>query len=284
MVGTTPGGQQQVANARAHPVAQQFAPSVAADPLFECSTARWFRARVGPAALRNYERIAYDLVIAPTQGRGTHDVDFETARLDRHHWLYVRAGQAHRWGPSIYEADLILLQPAAGTIHWQPGPRVITFTDDQLADVASLLEFAKIERSRPDPQVMAATRELLFGWLRLGAPSERLEPLCINFRNLLEVRVVDVRTVDRYASMLGCSPKELTAACRRAGCAHPKKMIDAALHLEAKRLLCQANASPPAVASFLDFDDRQFARFFKRHERQGLESWMVEHLSHPVRG
>lgn len=254
----------------------RYQPSVS-DPLFECSTVRWFRAQVGPAHLYSYERSPFDLVIAPTQGQGVHEVDFEEVNVDRHHWLYVRAGQAHRWGPPTYEADLILLQPAPGIVHWLHGPRSIVFTDTQLADVAPLLEFAKIERSNQDPVVMRVTRDLMFGWLRLGDRNGKTEPLCADFRNLLEVHVADVRSVGHYATMLGCAPRELIDSCRKAGCGHPKKMIDDALLLEAKRLLIQPNGSPAAVASFLDFDESRFSRFFKRHEGQKLSSWIEQH-------
>ena len=254
----------------------RYQPSLS-DPLFESSTARWFRSQVGPSRLFTYERSQFDVVIAPTQGRGTHEVDFETAHLDRHHWLYIRAGQAHRWGPSTYEADLILLQPAGSSVHWQPGPRTIVFTDAQLADVAPLLEFINVQREHADPVVMSTTRDLIFEWLRLGERDVKLEPLCIDFRNLLEVRVTDVRTVDHYAKLLGCTTRELVDSCRKARCAHPKKMIEQALLLEAKRLLTQPNGSVGAVASFLGFDEARFARFFRRAEGQRLDSWIAQH-------
>lgn len=269
MVDANLSGQQLATFVRYQPTA--------GDPPFECSTIRRFRALAGPTRLQNYERVRFDVVIAPTQGRGTHDVDFETFHLDRHHWLYIRAGQAHRWGRPLYEADLILLQPAARTLQWQPEPGPITFTDAALADVEPLLTFAKVARANPDPVVMDQTRQLLFHWLRLGR-SIPGDPLVVAFLDLLDVRAVDVRDVAAYAALIGCPMRELVRACRAAGTDHPQKLIDSAVVLEAKRLLAQPNGSVPVVASFLGFDESQFRKFFKRTAGQKVDKWTDQHL------
>lgn len=271
MVRTTPTGQLAPRFERHSPVS--------GDPLYEFSTFRSFRAQVGVDGIARRERIAFDLLIAPTRGRGSHEVDFQTTHLDRNHWLYVRAGQVHRWGPVTYEADLVVLQPVTGAAHWQPGPHRITFTDPQLAELRPLLDFAKVDRTNPDPVVMEVTRDLLFEWLQRGATQHKQNPLHAGFQNLLELHVVDMRSVDDYAVILGVTRRELADACRSAGGRHPQKMIDDALLLEAKRLFAQSNATVPAVASFLGFDTHSFDKFFRRAEGQRLDRWLSANLT-----
>lgn len=251
---------------------------VAGDAPFEVSTFRRFRARVGASAIQRRERIAFDLVIAPTRGRGSHEVDYRTVHLDRNHWVYVRAGQVHRWGPVTYEADLIVFEPLPGTAHWRPGPHPITLTDPQLDEMKPVLEFAKIERTHPDQRVMEVTRDLLVEWMLRGTSESVEDSLYSRFQNLLEVQVVDQREIDHYAKALGVSTSDLVAACRAAGDRHPQKMIEAALLLEAKRLFAQPNASVPAVASFLGFETADFARFFRRLEGQRLDRWLSQNV------
>ncbi len=248
------------------------------DPPFECLGLRTFRWQVGPGILFRHKRIQFDLVIAPTQGRGTHIVDFTPVNLDRNHWLHIRPGQTHRFVRSNFEADLILFQPISAAPR-EPGPRTLQFTDDQLDNLAPLLNFIKIDRGgRGDRRVMSVTRALLIEQLKLDARPANHQPLCEEFQRLVEMRVTELRSVSDYAALLSCSTRDLAHACRRSRAGEPQKIIDQALLLEAKRLLSQQNATVANVASFLDFGEASFVRFFKRTNGQRLTDWVDEHL------
>lgn len=249
--------------------------------LFECATLGELQARVAPERLRQVERIQFDLIIAPTRGSGEHEVDYIRAPINRHHWVHIRAGQAHRWIPDGYEADLILLEPLIGNGLWHPGPRVIFFDSAQLRDVAPLIEFLRMQnRPRIDPVVMKTTRDLMVEWFRLdGDDLGTDDTLYIEFRNLLERRVTELRSVGKYAELLKTTPRALKRACRQAGAGQPKDLIEQALVLEAKRVFAQPNATIENVASFLGFTDvDHFVGFFRRVDGQTPTQWAARHL------
>lgn len=249
--------------------------------LFECASLSELRQRVTHDQLQRPERIQFDLIIAPTAGNGEHEVDFIRAPINRHHWVHVRAGQAHRWILGGYEADLILLEPLPDNSLWHPGPRVIFFDTDQLRDVASLMAFLRTQnRPRVDPVVMEVTRDLMVEWFRLdGDLLESDNQLYDQFRNLIERRVTEIRSVEGYAELLGASPRALKRATRQAGADHPKALIEQGVVLEAKRLFVQSNATIERVASFLGFDDvASFVGFFREVDGQTPTQWLAQHL------
>lgn len=249
--------------------------------LFECATLRELQERVSPEQLQRPERIQFDLIIAPTVGSGEHEVDFIRAPINRNHWVHIRAGQAHRWLLGGYDADLILLEPLPDNSLWHPGPRVIFFDNEQLRDVGHLMTFLRTQNRRNiDPVVMQVTRDLMVEWFRLdGDLIDSDNQLYDQFRNLIERRITEVRSVEGYAQLLGASSRSLKRACRQAGADQPKVLIEQGLVLEAKRLFVQSNATITNVASFLGFDDvASFASFFRRVDGQTPTQWQAQHL------
>lgn len=249
--------------------------------LFECATLRELQERVGPDQLQRAERIQFDLIIAPTVGHGEHEVDFIRAPINPHHWVHIRAGQAHRWVLGGYDADLILLEPLPDSSLWHPGPRVVFFDNDQLRDVARLMAFLRTQnRPRIDPVVMSVTRDLMVEWFRLkGDPFASEHEVYTRFRNLIERRVTELRTVEEYAQLLGASPRALKRACREAGVGQPKTLIEQGLVLEAKRLFVQSNATLSNVTSFLGFPDvESLVHFFRRVDGQTPMQWQAQHV------
>ncbi len=249
--------------------------------LFECASLRELRARVSPDQLQRPERIQFDLIVAPTSGAGEHEVDFIRAPINRNHWVHIRAGQAHRWIVGGYDAELILLEPLPDNSLWHPGPRIVFFDNDQLRDVSQLLAFLRTQnRQRVDPTVMQVTRDLMVEWFRLdGDLLDSDNQLYDQFRNLIERRITEVRSLEGYAKLLGESARAVKRACRQAGAEPPKVLIERGLVLEAKRLLVQSNATIPKVASFLGFDDVQsFIGFFRRVDGQTPTQWHARHL------
>ena len=246
---------------------------------FECFTLEDLRRRVGAAELSGLQRLHFDMVIACTQGRGSHEVDFETVDLDRHHWLHVRAGQVHRWHLGDYQATLILLSRPATARHWRPGPHVLVLDDDQLHDAEPLLQLAQ-HRRRTDigPAAVLAIRDLLVAWLGLDRAEPAVgDPLYADFRALLERQATAVRTVEFYAGRLGCSPRTLGRACRRAGAPSPKRLIDEAVLLEAKRRLALPGATATATAEALHFSEvTNFTKFFKRLASIAPSEWVAQ--------
>lgn len=246
---------------------------------FECFTLGELRERVGRAELEELQQLRFDLVIAPTAGRGVHEVDFVRTSVGPNEWLHIRPGQVHRSIEGAYRADLILFAELTRTPHWQSGPRIIALDDDQLHDIRPLLDLAR-HRRRTDvgTATLQTLRDLLVRWLGLDRPdaSDR-DPLYASFRRLLDKDVIHSRNVEEYAARLGCSARTLARACERAGAYAPKKLIDEAVVLEAQRLLALPGATVTDTARTLGFDEvTNFTKFFKRVAGGTPSRWQSE--------
>ncbi len=245
---------------------------------FEAFSLASLRRRVPRINLAQLERLRFELVIAGSSGSGCHEVDFERVEIDRHHWIHIRPGQVHRWIDPDYDATLLVLAPRARSPHWRPGPRVIGRTDEQLHDAEPLLRLLRHER-RADPggATLQLLRDLAVRWLELDLPDDGDgDPLYVEFRRLLGREAVRVRSVDHYARRLNCSTRTLARACERSGAPAPKRLIDEAVLLEAKRLLALPDASITATATTLGFTEpTNFTKFFKRLDGTAPSDWLI---------
>lgn len=85
------------------------------------------------------------------------------------------------------------------------------------------------------------------------------------FSKMVESQFRIKHTVAAYASLLGLSPKNLTAKLSRLNAPPPSDIIKDRLVLEAKRLLCYTTYSVKEVAHQLGFDDpAYFNRLFTK--------------------
>ena len=88
----------------------------------------------------------------------------------------------------------------------------------------------------------------------------------ILFKNLLEDHYKDIKSVERYASMMSVSEKKLNKATNQVLGKSPKEIIDERVVLEAKRLLVHTSKSIKEVGFELGFDEpTNFIKYFKKH-------------------
>lgn len=271
-------------NAAARPIA--YRPAAEGRP-FECVALSDLRRRMGDTVLMQLEQLRFDMVVAPNEGSGTHEVDFETAVVGPDRWLHIRSGQVHRWILDGFEADLILLEPRSVSPAWRPGPFTIEVTDDQRHDLQPLLELLRHRRrADPDRATLLAIRDLVVRWLSLDAAGDStgIDPLYSSFRAMLDREVLKTRSVAQYAKQLSCSTRTLARACARAGAPSPKRLIDEAVLLEAQRLLALPDATVTGTSVALEFDEvTNFTKFFKRVGGQAPTEWQALHAVGPNR-
>lgn len=255
-----------------------YQPAAAAEA-FECISLAELHDRVPMERRRAHEQLDFDLVIACTDGTGSHEVDFQPVQLDPRRWIHIRPGQIHRWLPGTFEATLILFAPRPRSPHWRAGARTIELTDETAHDLKVLLDLlSHSPRSALSPAVLLAMRDLAVEWLGLDMPdiNPDADPLYTAFRQLLAQDARWARNVEHYASSLASSPRTLARACKRAGSAAPKRLIDEAVLFEAQRLLALPHATVTGTAAALHFDEvTNFTKFFRRMSGESPTSWMA---------
>ncbi|MCU4174904.1 AraC family transcriptional regulator [Carboxylicivirga sp. N1Y90] len=113
--------------------------------------------------------------------------------------------------------------------------------------------------------LLQAEREMrLQGFTELK-PSTNLDCLVL-FKDLLEGRFREEKSVNKYASELSISEKQLNKACTSLLDKTPKQIIDERIVLEAKRLLVHGHQSIKEIAYELGYDEpTNFIKYFRKH-------------------
>ena len=218
------------------------------------------------------ERVQFHMLVAVTEGSGTHMVDFETVRLEVGDVLWVRPGQIQRWSHDWgFEAVLALFTegpPTGGA----GGPLTLRPTPHDFDQLVALLQLALLERSRRRPDDAARTaqralRDLVL--VTVGGADQTPPPARDSAHRAFVADLeadLDIRTsIDTRAARVGYSTRTVTRACRSATGASPKQITDERLGLEARRLLSLPGATVGGVARTLGFrDDSNFVTWFRR--------------------
>lgn len=88
----------------------------------------------------------------------------------------------------------------------------------------------------------------------------------ILFKNLLEEHFKDIKSVERFASMMSVSEKKLNKSTHLILGKSPKELIDERVILEAKRLLAHTGNSIKEIGFELGFEETtNFIKYFKKH-------------------
>lgn len=113
--------------------------------------------------------------------------------------------------------------------------------------------------------LLKAERELQSqGFVKLQ-PSVHLDYLIL-FKDLLEKNFRNDKSVNKYASDLSISEKQLHKATTTLLNKTPKQIIDERVLLEAKRLLAHSNQSIKEIAYELGYDEpTNFIKYFRKH-------------------
>jgi AraC-like DNA-binding protein len=235
-------------------------------------------------------RLAYHLLALTTAGHGTVEVDFESGPCRPGTLLWIRPGQALRFGGQssldaaiiTWQRDLLPADQLAGIGVDDPsGPARWQLAGED--EDAMISEFAQLavdchRHATPAPGVAAVAAALLRHQLAVlllriallpsgpGAePGSAESRTFARFRRALEDGHAHSRRVEDYAAQLNCSVRTLTRASLAVTGRTAKQVVDDRVALEARRLLACTTLSVAEVGRRLGFPEpTNFGRFFHR--------------------
>lgn len=246
-----------------------------------CTLAETSWARPQPAPWR----LPYHLLALTTAGHGTVEVDFVTQSCRPGTLLWIRPGQAVRFGGQAgFDAALVswqrnLLLPddvaglaiddPAGLARWQLAG------EDEDAMISEFTQLAvDCGRHGAGPVAGALLRHQLAVLLLRVALVATAEPdevttsesrTFARFRRHLEEGHPHSRRVEDYAARIGCSVRTLTRASLAVAGRTAKQVVDDRVALEARRLLACSSLSVAEIGRRLGFPEpTNFGRFFHR--------------------
>jgi AraC-like DNA-binding protein len=233
--------------------------------------------------------LPHHLLMLTTAGHGTVDVDFVTQPCRPGTLLWIRPGQALRFGGQPgHDATLVSwdpdLQPTEdlggfaladpfGPARWQLAG------EDEDAVINEVTQLSvDCKRHRSGPVAAALLRHQLAVLLLRIALLTEADPHAVSgsesrtflrFRRELERCHPDSRRVEDYAARLGCSVRTLTRASLAMTGRSAKQLVDDRVALEARRLLACSPVSIAEVGRRLGFPEpTNFGRFFHREVGQ----------------
>jgi AraC-like DNA-binding protein len=235
------------------------------------------------------QRLAYHLLALTTAGHGTVEVDFAAQTCRPGTLLWIRPGQAVRFGGQAamdaalvsWHRDLLTGDEVAGVGVDDPaGPaRWQLAGEDEDAVISEFSQLA-VDCARHSSGTIAATllrHQLAVLLLRIAllagdgtAPATTAESRTYaRFRRLLEDGHAASRRVEDYAEQLDCSVRTLTRASLAMTGRTAKQAVDDRVALEARRLLACTPLSVAEIGRRLGFPEpTNFGRFF--HREAGL--------------
>ena len=239
-------------------------------------------------------RLDHHLLALTTAGHGTVEVDFEARPCRPGTLLWVRPGQAVRFGgqPGLdaamvtWERDLLSAEHVAGVPVDDPaGPSRWQLTGEDSDAVINEFTQLAVDCERHTSGAVAAAllrHQLAVLILRVALltgndAAERGTPEArtfARFRRALEEGHPRTRRVEDYASRLGCSVRTLTRASLAVTGRTAKQVVDDRVALEARRLLACTDLSVAEIGRRLGFGEpTNFGRFFHREAGQSPGSF-----------
>ena len=239
----------------------------------------WARPQPAP------RRLPYHLLALTTAGHGTVEVDFVAQTCRPGTLLWIRPGQAVRFGGQAgldaalvsWQRNLLLPDDVAGLAIDDPGgpARWQLAGEDEDAMISEFAQLA-VDCGRHDsgPVCAALLRHQLAVLLLRVALLATADPAQVTtaetrtfqrFRRLLEEGHPHSRRVEDYAARLGCSVRTLTRASLAVTARTAKQVVDDRVALEARRLLACTSLSVAEIGRRLGFPEpTNFGRFFHR--------------------
>ena len=238
----------------------------------------WARPQPAP------RRLPYHLLALTTAGHGTVEVDFVTETCRPGTLLWIRPGQAVRFGGQTgldaslvtWQRNLLLPDDLAGLAVDDPGgpARWQLAGEDEDAMISEFAQLA-VDCARHGVGAVAGAllrHQLAVLLLRIAllaaAPPEAATSegrTFARFRRLLEDGHPHSRRVEDYAARLGCSVRTLTRASLAVSARTAKQVVDDRVALEARRLLACTSLSVAEIGRRLGFPEpTNFGRFFHR--------------------
>lgn len=236
-------------------------------------------------------RLPYHLLALTTAGHGTVEIDFALHRCRPGTLLWIRPGQAVRFGiePGLdatlvsWNRELLSAADVSGVpVDDLPGPNRWQLAGEDEDAVISEVAQLGVDCARHRSGAVAGAllrHQLAVLLLRIallttgddrratttGAESRTFA----RFRRDLEDGHPHSRRVEDYAARLGCSVRTLTRACLAVTGRTAKQVVDDRVALEAQRLLACTDLSVAEIGRRLGFGEpTNFGRFFHREAGQ----------------
>jgi AraC-like DNA-binding protein len=249
--------------------------------------------RVSPSHFASPQRPGFHLLMLFTAGSGDHFLDFRRVRCKAGTLVHARPGQVQQFvlGQKL-EADVLLFTSefilpafsaaegaAFGSLIDDVVPEDATdLRPDALESVGSVMSAIKRGYVNADGSKLSAIilQHLLYAMLltiagyyvKCDAPTmtDSGSRTFQKFRQAVDAKFIQTRSVKDYAEAIGCSAKSLRRACMMACGSSPKALIEQRLILEAKRLLAHTGLTVEAIAAEVGFSEpTNFVKFFRRH-------------------
>lgn len=254
----------------------------------EATTVSSMLERAGAETFEHVQRPEFHFLVVPTEGVGSHMLDFADHTLTPGSVLWVRPGQVQRWGDlTAYDgrvvifpaglldpvtADLVQAGSPAAPRWWSPEDAAAAGAPALVAEIAELADDGAVPRALRAPALTHLLAALLLRLTaqassRPDAPSGS-EPW-LAFRELLEAEHARHHDVAWYAARLGWSTRTLARATKEATGRTPKQLVDERLLLEARRLLAHSDLTVARVGEAIGFDDpSNFGAWFRLRDGQ----------------
>ena len=250
--------------------------------------------KIDLSLLTSVKIIKFYQIIFIEEGKGRHNIDFETYDFKKGSILFVGKNQIHSWQNYrssdgyivlftenfLYKNQMQFNELSYGypynTALFSP---ILNITNDShFRTFHSLIkliyeEYADIAYQIRQEVLQTLLRALI---LKIGSqlpsvemPNTEVKKLFIRFQKALDQNIFHTRNAIDYVSMLGCSIHQLNKAVKTFTNKSVKVFIDSVLILNAKRLLVDGRNNVSEVSYLVGFDETtNFAKFFKKHTNQ----------------
>lgn len=226
------------------------------------------------------------------KGNGTHFVDFNPIKIEDNTILFVPYNSVNMFDvDGSYQGKAILFTNNFFCKNNQDHQFLhssILFSDlyttanlkvnPQISDLKVLLNFMATEYNRVQDSaqfqilhnmlhifLLQSEREMRKQGFEELKPSANLDYLIL-FKELLEQKFCTEKSVNKYASELSISEKQLHKATTTLLNKSPKQIIAERILLEAKRLLAHSNQPIKEIAYELGYDEpTNFIKYFRKH-------------------
>ncbi|CAD5250817.1 MULTISPECIES: helix-turn-helix domain-containing protein [unclassified Imperialibacter] len=253
-----------------------------------CSIRRLEDILQGKELLHALHRHTFFFVLAVSEGKGVHEIDFVPFDVLPGSVFFLRPGQVHRLQLAAGSRGYLMEfdqefyasknQPAAQRLRKASSKNYCLPEQDRFEKLKGILsQIFEENKTRYDGyhDVMKASLEIFC--IEYGRQSvhpgivtnnnglytqERFEELLA----LLEAHISQVKQASQYADLLNLSPYQLNAITKASVGKTVAQMIDEQIILEAKRYLLATPNQVKDIAWDLGYEDvSYFIRFFKKH-------------------
>lgn len=237
------------------------------------------------------------------KGKGTHLIDFNPIEMEDDTLIFVPFNSVNRFDKDgLYEGKAVLFTDSFFCKNQQDVQFLhasMLFSDlynvskmkinPQHSQLHVFLNAMETEYQRQGDKsqyqmlhnmlhifLLQAEREMRKQGFEELVPSANLDYL-MRFKELLEAKFREEKSVNKYANALSISVKQLHKATTTLLEKTPKQIIDERVVLEAKRLLVHSNQSIKEIAYELGYDEpTNFIKYFRKHSNNTPSEFRVQ--------